>query len=216
MKHKSHKLLSLLLAFALMFSLVPAALADDAHTTHQWDAGTTKTPATCTTAGERILNCTGCTATMTEPIPALGHAFGTTPVASQEATCLEKGYREYRCTRTGCNVTQTEEIAPLGHNYTYTDDRNGSTHTATCSRCTTNTAGHTTIEAHKYGTNGICTATGCNAVNPSSKVTVSITPSTVSTLSPRETVQLTATVTTGQPQSKVEWGSQCRPGCTGN
>ena len=42
---------------------------------HTWNAGVITTAATCTTAGEKLFTCTGCKATRTEVIAALGHDF---------------------------------------------------------------------------------------------------------------------------------------------
>ena len=43
---------------------------------HTWNEGVVTTPATCTTAGEKTFTCKVCSETKTEPIAALGHAYG--------------------------------------------------------------------------------------------------------------------------------------------
>ena len=43
---------------------------------HTWDAGVVATPATCTTDGVKTYTCKVCSETKTEPIAALGHAYG--------------------------------------------------------------------------------------------------------------------------------------------
>ena len=44
--------------------------------THEWDEGKVTKEPTCTEAGEKLLTCTKCGETKTEPIPAKGHHYG--------------------------------------------------------------------------------------------------------------------------------------------
>lgn len=79
---------------------------------HNWTQGTT-TSATCTTNGSTNHNCSICTATKSEVIPATGHNYASivTP-----ATCTTEGYTTYTCS--GCNNSYVDnKIAATGHNY---------------------------------------------------------------------------------------------------
>ncbi len=73
---------------------------------------------------------------------------GLTLVSSVDPTCTEKGVYEWYCSE--CEKTVKEEIDALGHDFVYTDNGDGQTHTAECSRC-----GYTVVENHK-GRKCIC------------------------------------------------------------
>lgn len=80
---------------------------------HSWDLTVVTKPATCEEAGENQLFCQ-CGTTMTEEIPALGHAYGDGEI-TKKPTCEEKGEMTYTCAN-GCGG-YTEEIPALGHAY---------------------------------------------------------------------------------------------------
>ena len=202
MKQKSHKLLSLLLAFALMLSLAPAALAAGTHT-HTYGNWTVTKKATCTEKGSQTRTCTvpDCGVKQTEELPKLGHNWGE-PTTTVQATCLEKGTSTVTCKT--CSEKEEREIAPLGHSYTYKDDKNGTTHTATCAR-NCQTASSSIKEAHDFGTNGTsATCSKCSSKNPNATQSITLN-QTTATISVNGSVQLTATVyPTG---TAVTWSS---------
>ncbi len=74
-----------------------------------------ETPATCTTAGERVLKCKYCDVTTTEVIDALGHTWGEWEVTTP-ATCAGAGVETRTCSV--CGETETREIpAAEGHTW---------------------------------------------------------------------------------------------------
>ena len=87
MKQTKRRLLSLLMAFAILCTMIPAAFAAEGDWT-DWTGGnnpdcthqsvtTTKTEATCTEAGEEKETCTTCGATRTKEIAKTEHTWGT-------------------------------------------------------------------------------------------------------------------------------------------
>lgn len=202
MKQKSHKLLSLLLTFALMLSMAPTALAAGTDHTHAYGSWTTTKQPTCTEQGMQKRACTVCGVEQTEQIQALGHNYGD-PIVTVATTCLQKGTKISRCSR--CGDRKSEDVPPLGHSYTYTDDKNGTTHTATCNRsgCTAGTSGHSITEAHDFGTNS-AKCSKCGAANPNIKETITLDRS-AATISVSGTVQLRATVSPAG--TAVTWSS---------
>ena len=95
---------------------------------HQWTE-TSRTEATCTTAGEIRYTCSICSETKTEPIPATGHTWDEGTVTKQP-TCTEPGEKTVTCTV--CQATEQQEVPALGHDLAYTAD--GSTITEDCQR----------------------------------------------------------------------------------
>ena len=89
--------------------------ATDSIEPHDWDSGTITTPATCTTAGEKLYKCTKCSAEKTETLGAKGHNLVSH--AGQAATCTEKGWEKYY-TCADCSYTTYQEIPATG-NHTY-------------------------------------------------------------------------------------------------
>lgn len=83
---------------------------------HHWDNGSVTTAATCTSTGVKTYTCTdsGCGATKTEAIAALGHSYGSETV-TLKPTCTAAGTKSYSCST--CNKTVTESIKALGHSY---------------------------------------------------------------------------------------------------
>lgn len=200
MKQKSHKLLSLLLAFALMLSLAPAALAADecpSGGTHNWSGWKVDKEPTCVVQGSKSRTCSKCNATGTETIGIVGHSWQTK--VDQYPTCTEKGKRTKTCSV--CKKTETEEIAARGHTYTtYTDNKDGKQHTKTCDVCN-----NAIVENHTFGTAGTAIkCTLCGAANPNATQSITLN-QTTATISVNGSVQLTATVyPTG---TAVTWSS---------
>ena len=200
MKQKSHKLLSLLLAFALMLSLAPAALAADecpSGGTHNWGEWKVDKEPTCVAQGSKSRTCSKCTATGTETIGIVDHSWQTK--VDQYPTCTEKGKRTKTCSV--CEKTETEEIAARGHTYTtYTDNKDGKQHTKTCDVCN-----NAIVENHTFGTAGTAIkCTLCGAANPNATQSITLN-QTTATISVNGSVQLTATVyPTG---TAVTWSS---------
>ena len=85
--------------------------------THSYTSDVT-TEATCETAGIRTYTCS-CGDWYTEPIPALGHNWGTGVVTTQP-TSTTAGVRTYTCSN--CGQTRTEPISATGsgHTHSYT------------------------------------------------------------------------------------------------
>ncbi len=131
---------------------------------------TVTTPATCTTAGESVVICKDCGATLnTTAIPATGHTPATTTTAP---TCTTNGMTTEYCKT--CNVTlSTTTLPATGHNYVSvvtapTCTAEGYT-TYTCTACGYSYVDdYTPVADHSYaytsmgdGTHTI-TCTGCS------------------------------------------------------
>ena len=93
-------------AFVMAFYSTNATICEHTY------AETARTEATCTVAGSVTLTCSKCGDVKTEPIAALGHAFGEYTV-TKEATCTEAGEKTRTCSR--CNAVDTVVIPALGH-----------------------------------------------------------------------------------------------------
>ena len=122
-----------------------------------------ETEATCTTEGsyDSVVYCSGCKAELsreTVKVAALDHSWDEGKV-TQQATCTEEGTMTYSCTRQGCDATKTESIPALGHDYQYVDNKDGKTHTGTCTR-----DGVSITEPHTY-VDSVCSE--CGAVDQS-------------------------------------------------
>ena len=89
--------------------------ATDDRDAHNWDNGTITTPATCTTAGERVYACSKCDAKKTEIIGAKGHDLIFH--AGQAATCAESGWEDYYTCSRGDYTTYKEIPATGNHTY---------------------------------------------------------------------------------------------------
>lgn len=172
MKRTARKWLSLLMAFALVLSLMPAALAEreevsfgwstEAPEGHKHERGNEKTDsgkvATCTEDGYKVYSCknkivesedeTDCSATFTEKIDKKGHTWDDGSV-TKEATCKEKGVKIFTCSV--CKEAKTEEIPMKEHgrpenSNSYTQNTTAKTHTYKC------TAGNEDITEDCSGT----------------------------------------------------------------
>ena len=109
---------------------------------HNWDKGTTTTPATCQATGEALHTCTDCGATKTATVPLADHKYSawskvddnkhthSCSVCGKEETkdhtwessvikaanCISDGETKYTCT--GCGISRTEKVAKNGiHTY---------------------------------------------------------------------------------------------------
>ena len=84
---------------------------------HNWESSwhTSKQP-TCTANGSKFKACQryGCTATTTQDIAALGHAYAW--VTTKQPTCTATGTDSNKCSRCG-DVKETKTIAALGHDW---------------------------------------------------------------------------------------------------
>ena len=142
MKTVCKKLLSLMLVAVLLVSAVPmmANATDCGH--NDWDGGSIKTPATCTTTGLMEYKCqtADCGATKEEIIPATNHNMdgGT---QTKAPTCTEEGVMTYKCTNPNCVETSTSPIPALGHTWVQTSVKQAATcgkagiAVETCSTC---------------------------------------------------------------------------------
>ena len=134
---------------------------------HNWDSGVV-TQATCTTAGSIKYTCTdsGCGATKTETIKALGHSYDAGVVTSA-ATCVATGTKKYTCSR--CNDEKTETIAKLGHSWGSWIIDIDATETTTGSKhrdCTVTDCGYTEtltipLVGHEHSYTSVVTAPTC-------------------------------------------------------
>ena len=81
---------------------------------HNWDAGTVTKQPTESETGIKTYQCTRCTETKTETIPALAHTHNYTSVVTNP-TCTQQGYTTYTC---ACGDTYKSNYTPaLNHNY---------------------------------------------------------------------------------------------------
>lgn len=98
----------LIVALALVLALVSCAEHECT-----WDEGKVTLEPTCTEAGEMTYTCTGCGATRTESIAALGHEWNDGETTT-EATCEKEGVKTFTCTV--CKATRIETIEKVAHN----------------------------------------------------------------------------------------------------
>ncbi|MDE7256495.1 MAG: hypothetical protein K2N50_00870 [Clostridia bacterium] len=86
-----------------------------AHSWGEWQI----TPATCTSAGEKMRVCkNNAEHTEREVIPAIGHEFSTKFTIDTPATCTTAGSKSKHCTHAGCNEKmEVTEIAALQHDW---------------------------------------------------------------------------------------------------
>ena len=98
----------LIVALVLLLTLVGCAEHECS-----WDEGKVTFPPTCTENGEMTYTCTGCGATKTETIAALGHKWDGGETTT-EATCEKEGVKTFKCT--ACGATRTETIEKVDHN----------------------------------------------------------------------------------------------------
>ena len=109
---------------------------------HEWSEGKETKAPTCTEAGEKTYTCTRCSATKTEAIEALGHAYSDEWTVDKEATCEEAGSKSHHCTRPDCDSkSEVTEIEALGHEWGEGKETKAPTcteageKTYTCTRC---------------------------------------------------------------------------------
>lgn len=81
--------------------------------THTNKTEAEKTEAKCEAEGKIVYTCDDCGETITETIPALGHAY--TETSRTNAQCEVAGEISYTCST--CGGTKTEPISALGHTY---------------------------------------------------------------------------------------------------
>ena len=86
-------------------------------TNHYGSYKTTK-KATCTTDGEKQVNCTVCGYSGTVTIKKLGHSYSSSYTVDKKATCTTTGSKSKHCTRSGCTAkTSVTSIAKIAHVY---------------------------------------------------------------------------------------------------
>ena len=150
-----------------------------AATDHTW-VKTQTFPASCTEQGTVFYKCSGCGATRTEKIAALGHDLSRCDLVP-DATCTKPGRVVGTCAR--CGVQIDEVIPAKGHDYSYADVRTDPTCTepghykGTCPTCGKDyddvipALGHdwgewVVAQEPTYTTTGyryhVCTRAGCN------------------------------------------------------
>lgn len=164
---------AILLALAMMVSLLPAAVAADCPDgKHQWDSGTVTEEPTCTRSGVKIYYCTerGCTATKTESIPTTDHNYQVDASQSVPATCQQVGKTVYVCSN--CGDIKETTIAKADHRWGSWVTENAATCTSkgseirSCEICNTierrevPMASHTYSDTGKVTTQPTCTTAG--------------------------------------------------------
>ena len=107
------KILSLMLALALLVGMMPAANAD---VTETWEKRDTIAP-TCTTEGYELwVNFITGEEQHRNVQPALGHKFeGPITNWEKDPTCTEPGIGHQKCSR--CGEDKVVEITPNGHTW---------------------------------------------------------------------------------------------------
>ena len=180
MRTLTRKLLSLLLVFTMVCAMVPAAMAAEetggtvgpitwtsetcsqGHESHTPVPGD-KTEATCTEPGTQHYTCgnSGCTATGTAVISALGHDFDSSKWESD-------GTKHWHpCKHSGCTARDSEASHSAGSNPAYTWTEAG--HTYTCEECKkTATESHTwsNVEYTEEGHIRYCTVCDTSKAHP--------------------------------------------------
>ncbi len=81
---------------------------------HSYGSWSQSKAPSCTTAGQEKRICSGCKATETKNVDALGHNF-TSPSITKKPTCTETGIESGKCTR--CNKETTNTLPLLGHKF---------------------------------------------------------------------------------------------------
>lgn len=214
MKRTVRKWLSLLMAFAIVLSLMPVALAADkedeeeksgwseaATGEHKHEKGEEKTSeseaATCTKTGKTVYSCKDetCTATYTEIIPMKKHEYKEDDTASgaTAATCTTAGKKILKCET--CQGTKEEEVEALGHALEW---KTGDGHWQACTRegCDY----ETDKKPHDYNTKGECE---CGDKNTNDAVSAVITSSSSVTLDLSSTTKKT---------HNIEWAFKDKDG----
>lgn len=195
MKRTVRKWLSLLMAFAIVLSLMPVALAEDGNTT-QNPPGTEVTPPGGTGGSGSGNQKPG---DPNEPGDPDGdkvckdHSWkkvesGTVDgkeVTTKAATCEKAGVQVYTCENEGCNAAKTEELPKLSHDLEYKTTNDGK-HYQQCKR---EECSYKTEEvSHKYDTKGKCE---CGDENTNNAVSAVITSSGSVTLDLSSTTKKT-------------------------
>lgn len=212
MKRTVRKWLSLLMAFAIVLSLMPVALAEDENNPTP--------PSTEVTPSEPGENGTGGSGngsgnqepgdpnTPSEPNgdkECTDHKWeeaesGTVEgkeVSTQAATCEKAGVQVYTCENEGCNAAKTEELPKLSHDLEYKTTNDGK-HYQQCKReeCSYKTE----KVSHKYDTKGECE---CGDKNTNDAVSAVITSSSSVTLDLSSTTKKT---------HNIEWAFKDKDG----
>lgn len=212
MKRTVRKWLSLLMAFAIVLSLMPVALAEDENNPTP--------PSTEVTPSEPGENGTGGSGngsgnqepgdpnTPSEPNgdkECTEHKWkeaesGTVEgekVSTQAATCEKAGVQVYTCENEGCNAAKTEELPKLSHDLEYKTTNDGK-HYQQCKReeCSYKTE----KVSHKYDTKGECE---CGDKNTNDAVSAVITSSSSVTLDLSSTTKKT---------HNIEWAFKDKDG----
>ena len=124
---------------------------------HEWGEGKETKAPTCTEVGEKTYTCTRCSATKTEEVAALGHAYSEEWTVDREATCEEAGSKSHHCTRPGCDSkTDVTVIEALGHEWGEGKETKAPTcteageKTYTCTRCNATKTEEVAALGHAY------------------------------------------------------------------
>ena len=124
---------------------------------HEWGEGKETKAPTCTEAGEKTYTCTRCSATKTEEVAALGHAYSEEWTVDREATCEEAGSKSHHCTRPGCDSkSDVTIIEALGHEWSEGKETKAPTcteageKTYTCTRCSATKTEEVAALGHDY------------------------------------------------------------------
>lgn len=207
MKRTVRKWLSLLMAFAIVLSLMPVALAEDGNTT-QNPPSTEVTPPGGTGGSGSGNQKPG---DPNEPGDPDGdkvckdHSWkkaesGTVDgkeVTTKAATCKEKGLQVYTCENVGCDAAKAEEIPKLSHDLEYKTTDEGKHY----QKCKNEGCDYTTEEeSHEYDTKGECK---CGDKNTNDALSAVITSSSSVTLDLSSTTKKT---------HNIEWAFKDKDG----
>ncbi len=82
---------------------------------HSYGSWSTTKSATCTASGTKTRKCSGCSATETQTISALGHNYSSSYTVDKVATCAVAGSKSRHCTRCGAKTDVTAIPALTTH-----------------------------------------------------------------------------------------------------
>ncbi len=84
---------------------------------HEW-AETNTTPATCTVSGSKLLTCSKCQQTKTEPLPVLGHTWQVKQTVTTQyddtGQLIQEGYTIFECSRCHEQYKSADGTIPPG------------------------------------------------------------------------------------------------------
>ncbi len=80
---------------------------------HSWNDGTVIKKATCNMEGSKLVRCTVCGLTKTEPIPTTENHVWDSGMVTEAPTCGDTGEKTFKCIK--CGQTKTEPVPATGN-----------------------------------------------------------------------------------------------------